>query len=1262
MTTSKGLLDQIFRTAKRSPESIAIVESGAKQTSYRELIENSYTLAFDLLNCRENTARILLDIPKSATFIEAILGSWISGAAFIPLDSTWPTVRKLAIAEKVKPDVIISDDPMWQICECKDSILISPCELLRKAGCCDDNIISPKIVGFDADRTAYIIFTSGSSGEPKGVVVSHRGLESIIETQATTFGLRSTDKSLWILSPAFDASLSDIFTILLVGGELHIDLGVELRGKEGILKTIRERRISYIDIPPSLLHQIEPTEAPSLQIVVIGGEVCALETQQRWADNVSLFNVYGPTEATICTSIEKCSTGKTDQTIGWAVPGIRYHVLGTTGESAEEGELVIEGDAVGDGYWMDNELSAKKFSCRFGKRFYKTSDVVKRTVDGNFIFLGRKDRQLKIAGRLVEPLEIENAIGKIAGIAECGVCEKRAANSKKILAAYVVTKDGQNDEEIIRKLKAHLQQEFPYWMIPSLVEVVGSLPRTHTGKVNYLSLEKLPRVTPKFNESELQSTFFETKIIALWGSLLNARVTAADSFYSLGGDSITAVRVVVMAAEAGIPLSFGHLIGHLSIREIAQEIDRETLAAKSVGIHSSELRRDTYLPAEIRERILTRSVTPGYAASDGKIFITGATGYLGSAVLAELLKFDIEIVCLVRGEKDSEALQRVRDAVGIHTDPSLLPFENISVLLGDIEKKHFGLSVDRWNELSQTVGVVYHCAASVNLQSKYQDLFASNVQPVLEVLRFMIDGRAKKLHFASSLSVFAHTDRSDAEYFEDDRLLGDCFVRGGYAQSKWVSERMLWEAIETGLSGISIYRLGLLTGNSKTGKAKDDDFLHSFLLAVTEARTLPKEFLMTACDLSPIDIAVREMVGLAINSQNNGSKAFHIANDQSLTLEAISDFLIDHGFPIEIKNIGDWRHSFAEGIAGLSDLQQTRALAACGRIMSPCEVTESIHALDLFVSENKKWNRRNTSAQSDVSWPTQVEVLKVYLRDTLFTATNSAKEAVKVSTRRCQIGTYLTPADLYDTFLYKAHEVRRILSFHVRTAERFLLPRDLRLLDIGCGTGRMIQPFRAQGWNVTGFEPFECYYERAAEKYSQHVSIVRGGFGDIPNAPAYHLVTAINGPLYYLQTHDDRKSAVRNVFNTLLPGGIAVFDAANFLYLLKNYGDDFTTSETKPILDKSGKTRVITRSSTHDFNFHEARWLHRDRYTCEQNIFDGNTTFEDEHSFAMIPVPEILDLLEDTGFNLLETYSRWESVSPGLCDGSRVLVVAQKAG
>lgn len=633
---------------------------------------------------------------RSADHVIAMIAAWRAGAAFLPLDPASPPLRDAA--------------------------------LLAEAGT-------------NGDGLAYAIATSGSTGRPKIVEVGHDGIVPVLDAQIAAFDVDATARVLWMLSPAFDASLSDIGTALLAGATLVV--APQLDGVASLEALLDRRAITHVDLPPALLPLL--AHAPkSLRTIVIGGEVCPAPAVRAWAERVRLVNVYGPTEATICTSLCRCDASWDAARIGEPLPDVRYDVV--------DGELRIAGIALARGYRGRPDLTARRFVVDDGVRWYMTGDRVRVLPDGGLAFVGRIDRQLKVAGKLVAPEEIEARLAEHPRVRRASVTRDAGG-----LVARVVADDTSADE-----LRAHLEARVPSWMVPGRVVFERALSETSSGKVS------LPN-------------HLATRLAELWSDVLERRVTPDEP---VGADSLAVLRMVAAAEADGIPLEPAAVARARTARDLADDVDRD---AKRGARDADDLRADA--AAILAAADLRDAARP---APDLRcVAMTGATGLLGRRLLAALLEATrARVVAIVR-------------------DPSALrETDRVRVVRGDLAAPRLGLDARAWDALRADVDAVVHAGARVHLTASYEELREPNV---VGTARIVALAAGKALHYVSTLSVFVATDRDRGIAREDDDLAATRVVHGGYAQSKLAAELVVRGAAAR-LDGLGVYRLGLVPG------------------------------------------------------------------------------------------------------------------------------------------------------------------------------------------------------------------------------------------------------------------------------------------------------------------------------------------------------------------------------------------------------------------------------------------------------------------
>ncbi len=415
---------RIAAQASRTPDKVAI-DGGARRLTYAELDARARAIAGHLRASgvgRDDVVAIESD--DRVAIACGMVGVWYAGAAFVVVTSDLPPAR--AARMKTDANVRVTID--------RELVESAPSSELERAEARGEDL-------------AYVVFTSGTTGAPKGVLVSHAGLLPMLDAQIDAFAIGATARCAWVLSPLFDASISDVGTALVAGATLVVDEELVSGSARARFAKMSELGVTHVDLPPSLLALLDGAPPSTLRTIVIGGEVCAEHVVERVSARVRLVNVYGPTEATVCTSLNVCRPGERHGArIGSPLPHVVYRV--------EDEELLIGGPCLARGYAGDPALDAKRFALRDGVRFYRTGDRVRaRDATGELEIVGRIDRQVKIAGVRIEPEEIEARLREDPHVLDAAVVPRGRA-----LHAFVATRAGIEASAIRARLAAAVPQ------------------------------------------------------------------------------------------------------------------------------------------------------------------------------------------------------------------------------------------------------------------------------------------------------------------------------------------------------------------------------------------------------------------------------------------------------------------------------------------------------------------------------------------------------------------------------------------------------------------------------------------------------------------------------------------------------------------------------------------------------------------------------------------------------------------------------------
>ena len=991
---SQTFMQSLAQVVEQFAERPSVLLDGHVAWTYRSLWDASSHVAREL--CRHGCHRdsvVAIEIPKSPSAIVAILGVWRSGAAWVPIPPELPvSVRSFMLSDSCARFSIV-DSSIWQqgtgqephdraVVDLKDlrsSDLNHYANLLDHPP--DDAPDVPPLDSLDPDSLAYVIYTSGTTGTSRGVAVTHHGLVSMLVQQIRAIELTEESRSLFLLSLTFDASVSDIGTALLAGAALCIESAISHDGRltvtpSGLMELISQRKITYVDLPPSLLARLPTDHCPeSLQCILIGGEVCPPEVVRRWAARVRLISVYGPTEATVCTSMVVCDESWDRPAIGFPVEGIIYRVA----DDQTEGELLIGGIGLAREYVGQSELTARQFPMIDGQRYYRTGDCVRRETEG-YIFLGRLDRQVKVRGHRIEPEQIESAIQSHPGILRGAVtCDKQTASGEPRLMAYVTV-----DPEFCwtdspeADLRNYMLHTLPYWMIPSAIRLLPVMPLTASGKVDYQCLIKSASSFQhelSFPDDEGLTGTTKSILSAMRHVLQFPALSADENFLTAGGDSLRVLELIALLQSQKILLPPSAVFRCGSARRIARDSESR------IGDHSSfadtipadVLRADADSIAQKLSSLCDLPEDEDETPEDGSqsaiaansrmiVLLTGGTGFLGVHVLKELLrKTEAHVVCLLRCPDTATARKRVMLRLieaGLSQTGSF--DQRIEVCCGDVSQEYFAIPELQFAALAGQVTHVIHCAADVSTVADYQTLRAVNLLGTASIIRFSAQSRRKRLMFASTLSVFVNSDQHHGRLLESDDLSLTKDVYGGYAQTKWAAEWLLRKCWAL-LPEIQIIRLGLLIPDQHSGPSSRTDLLTLTIEALAKLGCVPSCSHSLRMDSTPVSFASAAMVELLMQPAQ-GLSTFHIAHPAGIPAVELFQILCDLFPSIQQVTPEEFSERLRQKMIqpGQTHTAEAMACIALSRRITHREREETPSPMDLFLATDCVFDLSNT--------------------------------------------------------------------------------------------------------------------------------------------------------------------------------------------------------------------------------------------------------------------------------------------------------------
>ncbi len=601
-TVSPEISDMLIECCKNHSHRTAI-EAGERSVSYSDLDHKSNAVR-DLLAARgiQKRSIVALLMDDTVELVAAILGILKADRVFVPFDPRYPANRIKAMAQTANPQALLAQKRFAELAQSvvanNDShCLVIPVDEVQAAfaaGPASAGALGRKLAAANdlpADM-GYIYFTSGSTGQPKGIAGNLLGLSHFINWETEALGVTEEFRVSQLTPPSFDPFLRDVFLPLCSGGTLCIPPDREtLLDSEKLVRWIDESRITLIHCTPSLFRSIlnQPLSRDclqSLKYIVLAGEPLFPSDIRKWFsvfdERVQLVNLYGPTETTLakfCHFVRRCDQERRIIPVGRPIDGAEAFVLSEARElrpPGSSGEICIRTRYCSFGYYNQPQLTQEVFVPNpFNPDdpddlIYRTGDIGRVTADGEFELIGRQDSQVKIRGTRVELGEIEALLRDHPDIAQAVVKDWDDDDHQKFLCAYIVS----DKEPDASQLRSFLSQWLPEASIPSVFMKLAELSLNLNGKINRRALPDPRTRTRREGEYQGPRNDLEKRIMEVWKAILDVpQIGIHDTFFSLGGHSLMAIRVVArMRKELQVEIPLRLLFEHPTVAALAQTL------------------------------------------------------------------------------------------------------------------------------------------------------------------------------------------------------------------------------------------------------------------------------------------------------------------------------------------------------------------------------------------------------------------------------------------------------------------------------------------------------------------------------------------------------------------------------------------------------------------------------------------------------------------------------------------------------------------
>ncbi|KAF5861932.1 hypothetical protein ETB97_012331 [Aspergillus alliaceus] len=935
--TAKDLSTLFTQQVQATPDAVALEDDKITYT-YTELDQEVEALTRRLRGYgvgRDSLVGVLL--PRSADYVVACLAALRAGGAFLVLELAYPPGLLADVIEDGKPTVVITNRAEVGKIKASVPVIIQDEPAPKANGHVAEP--SPLPADDDLDRLAFVSYSSGTTGKPKGIANPHRAAVLSYNLRFGISDLQPGDRVacnvffVWeILRPLLRGA-----TVVAVPDDVSYD-------PAALVDLLAAKKVTETLMTPTLLatvlarHPHVGDRLPDLRTLWFNGEVVTTDLARRAGNafpQTRLLNCYSACETheIACGDIREMLQQIDGEAlycpVGPPIDPENTYVLDESLQKVDvgmSGELFLAGPQLARGYLNLPETTAKAFvtnpfDSNTDSRLYRTGDIARLLPSGLLEITGRVGAMIKLRGYSVVPAKVEYEIVTHLAVSRCAVVAYGEGLERQ-LVAYIVPEHEKsadrpkveiNDSGHSPAARRTLAPHLAHYMIPALWVELEDLP-THevTGKVDLKNLP--PPQSPKLvngGNQPVKDSISLDEVASIWAAVLKTSRTLlkpSDNFFDLGGHSLSLADL-----SSRLSRHFGFRVPITRIAENTTLTGHlETVRAIRDG-HTAAVQAD--LPAVLRaDSTLDDDITPYKVTASSidtadTVLLTGVTGFLGAFLLHDLVEHtSARIICLVRFNEPANddqpgGIARIRRNLldlGLWRDSIM---ERVEILPGNLSRTRFGLSPNTFDELASRVQVIVHAAATVNLVYPYAALRGPNVGGTREVLRLACRGGAT-VQYVSTNGVLPSSGETG---WPEDALLDVEQVPekllDGYGQTKWVAEQLVLEAGRRGLP-VKIHRAGTISGHSSTGAANAWDLLTALIVESIHLGYAPNVDGWRA-EMTPVDFVSKAIVHLATQNQADQT-VFHLGDPNPLSMNSVFEALRELGYPTQPLGWDEW--------------------------------------------------------------------------------------------------------------------------------------------------------------------------------------------------------------------------------------------------------------------------------------------------------------------------------------------------------------------